>query len=131
VTEEGLKKNPPGPTITVTVAALAIVGRKTRNGAMIATNTAMRSEEVFIASITTACDADSLVQLGKSNTPVTFPDCRSALSKRSSLNDQTLSCEAPVSEARTELMMLRESYSLHGAPYESGEVRQFFSLAVQ
>jgi hypothetical protein len=54
-TEEGLKKNPPGPTITVTVAALAIVGWKTRNGAMIATNTAMRSEEVFIASITTAC----------------------------------------------------------------------------
>jgi hypothetical protein len=41
VTEEGLKKNPPGPTITVTVAALAIVGWKTRNGAMIATNTAM------------------------------------------------------------------------------------------
>jgi hypothetical protein len=40
----------------VTVAALAIVGWKTRNGAMIATNTAMRSEEVFIASITTACD---------------------------------------------------------------------------
>jgi hypothetical protein len=79
VTEEGLKKNPPGPTITVTVAALAIVGWKTRNGAMITTNTAMRSEEVFIASITTACDADSLVQLGKSNTPVTFPDCRSAL----------------------------------------------------
>jgi hypothetical protein len=26
-------------------------------------------------------------------------------------------------------MMLRESHSLHGAPYESGEVRQFFSLA--
>ena len=57
----------------MTVAALAIVGWKTRNGAMIATNTAMRSEEVFIASITTACDADSLVQFGKSNTPVTFP----------------------------------------------------------
>ena len=56
---------------------------------MIATNTAMRSEEVFIASITTACDADSLVQLGKSNTPVTFLDCSSALSKRSSLNHQT------------------------------------------
>ncbi len=55
---------------------------------MIATNIAMRSEEVFIASITTACDADSLVQFGKSNTPVTFPNCRSALSKRSSLNDQ-------------------------------------------
>jgi hypothetical protein len=56
VTEEGLKKNPPGPTITVTVAALAIVGWKTRNGAMIATNTAMRSEEGFIASILTrAC----------------------------------------------------------------------------
>ena len=89
MTEEGVKKNPPLPTITVTVAALAIVGWKTRNGARIATNTAMRSEEVFIASITTACDADSLVQLGKSNAPVTFPDCRSALSKRSSLNHQT------------------------------------------
>ena len=87
--EEGVKKNPPLPTITVTVAALAIVGWKTRNGAMIATNTAMRSEEVFIASITTACDADSLVQFGKSNALVTFPNCRSALSKRSSLNDQT------------------------------------------
>ena len=56
VTEAGLKKNPPLPTITVTVAALAIVGWKIRNGATIATNTAMRSEAVFIASITTACD---------------------------------------------------------------------------
>jgi hypothetical protein len=56
VTEEGLKKAPPGPTITVTVAALAIVGWKTRNGAMIATNPRMGSEEVFIASISTACD---------------------------------------------------------------------------
>ena len=50
-----MKKNPPGPTITVTVAALAIGGWKTKNVAMIATDTAMRSEEVFIASITIAC----------------------------------------------------------------------------
>ena len=51
-----MKKNPPLPTITVSVAAFAIVGWKTRNGAMLATNTTKRSEEVFIASITTACD---------------------------------------------------------------------------
>jgi hypothetical protein len=56
VTEEGVKKNPPLPTVTVTVAALAIVGWKTRNGAMIAANTAMRREEVFMSPITTACD---------------------------------------------------------------------------
>jgi hypothetical protein len=45
------------------VAALAIVGWKTRNGAMIATNTAMRREEVFIASITTACDCRQFVAI--------------------------------------------------------------------
>jgi hypothetical protein len=57
VTEEGVKKNPPLATFTVTMAAFVTVGWKTRNGAMIAINTTMRNEEVFIASITTACDS--------------------------------------------------------------------------
>jgi hypothetical protein len=42
------------------MAAFITVGRKTRNGARIAINTTMRSEEVFIASITTACDSRRL-----------------------------------------------------------------------
>jgi len=54
VTEEGVKKNPPLATFTVTMAAFVTVGCKTRNGARIAINTTMRSEEV-IASIA-ACD---------------------------------------------------------------------------
>jgi hypothetical protein len=49
VTEEGVKKNPPLPTVTVTVAALAAVGQKNRSGVIIIAITAMRSEEVFIA----------------------------------------------------------------------------------
>jgi hypothetical protein len=45
----------------VTVAALAAVGRKTRSGAIIVTNTAMRSEEVFIASRSHRAIANHLV----------------------------------------------------------------------
>jgi hypothetical protein len=44
VTDEGTKHKQLGPTITVTVAALVTVGRKAKNGAIIATNNAMRSE---------------------------------------------------------------------------------------
>jgi hypothetical protein len=51
VTDEGEKKNPPLPTITVTVAALATVGKKARNGAIVTTSAAMRSKEVFILLI--------------------------------------------------------------------------------
>jgi hypothetical protein len=39
VTEEGVKKNSPLATFTVTMAAYVTVGWKTRNGAMIAINT--------------------------------------------------------------------------------------------
>jgi hypothetical protein len=49
VTEEGVKKNPPLPTVTVTVAALAAVGWKNRGEVIIIAITAMRSEEVFMA----------------------------------------------------------------------------------
>src|SRR4029077_11149554 len=49
VTEEGVKKNPPLPTVTVTVAALAAVAWKNRGGVIIIAITAMRSEEVFMA----------------------------------------------------------------------------------
>jgi len=52
VTDEGEKKNPPLPTVTVTVAALATLAQKARSGAIVTTTAAMRSEEVFIASIT-------------------------------------------------------------------------------
>jgi hypothetical protein len=52
VTDEGEKKNPPLPTITVTVAPLATVGQKARSGAIVTTIAAMRSEELFIATIT-------------------------------------------------------------------------------
>jgi hypothetical protein len=51
VTDEGEKKNPPLPTVTVTVAALAILAQKARSGAIVTTTAAMRSEEVFIISI--------------------------------------------------------------------------------
>jgi hypothetical protein len=51
VTDEGEKKNPPLPTITVTVAPLATVGQKARSEAIVTTTAAMRSEEVFIISI--------------------------------------------------------------------------------
>jgi len=51
VTDEGEKKNPPLPTITVTVAPLATVGQKASSEATVTTTAAMRSEEVFIISI--------------------------------------------------------------------------------
>jgi hypothetical protein len=47
VTDEGVKKNPPLPTITVTVAALAAVGHKAKNRAAI-TGAIARTDEVFI-----------------------------------------------------------------------------------
>ena len=51
VTDEGTKQKQLGPTITVTVAPLATVAQKARSGAIVTTTAAMRSEEVFIASI--------------------------------------------------------------------------------
>jgi hypothetical protein len=47
VTDEGEKKNPPLPTITVTVAARAAVGHKVKNRAAI-TGAIARTDEVFI-----------------------------------------------------------------------------------
>jgi hypothetical protein len=41
-----------GPTCTVTVVALAIVGYKARSGAIATTTAMIRNEVVFIASIT-------------------------------------------------------------------------------
>jgi hypothetical protein len=46
-----MKKNPPSPTVTVTVAALATAGKKARSGAIVTTTAAMRSKEVFIILI--------------------------------------------------------------------------------
>ena len=51
VTDEGEKKNPPSPTVTVTVAPLATVGQKARSGAIVITTAAMRSKDVFIILI--------------------------------------------------------------------------------
>jgi hypothetical protein len=51
VTDEGENTKPPSPTVTVTVAPLATVGQKARSGAIVTATAAMRSEEVFIASI--------------------------------------------------------------------------------
>jgi hypothetical protein len=51
VTDEGEKKNPPLPTVTVTVVAFAGVGYKARIGAVITTNNANQCEEVFIALV--------------------------------------------------------------------------------
>jgi len=51
VTVEGENRKPPSPTVTVTVAPLATVGQKARSGAIVTTTAAIRSEEVFIASI--------------------------------------------------------------------------------
>ena len=51
VTDEGENRKPPSPTVTVTVAPLATVGQKARSGAIVTTTAAIRSEEVFIASI--------------------------------------------------------------------------------
>jgi hypothetical protein len=48
VTDEGEKKNPPSPTSTVTVAALATVRWKASSGTIVTINVAMRSENVFI-----------------------------------------------------------------------------------
>jgi hypothetical protein len=45
-----MKQKQLGPTITVTVVALATLGQKARSGATIATNTAMRSKKVFMTS---------------------------------------------------------------------------------
>jgi hypothetical protein len=61
VTDEGEKQRQLLPTITVTVAALATVGRKARSGAIITTNTATRSENVFIASISHRTIANNLL----------------------------------------------------------------------
>jgi hypothetical protein len=74
VTDEGEKQRQLLPIVTVTMAALATLGRNARSGAMISSNTAMRSEKVFIRSIShgtlqTIC---CRMQQGKSNDVVTF-----------------------------------------------------------
>jgi hypothetical protein len=51
VTDEGEKdKSPPGATVTMTVAPLAMVGQTARAAAILITPAARRTEEVFIAS---------------------------------------------------------------------------------
>jgi len=49
VTDAGEKKNPPLPTVTVTVIAFAAVGQKAKNRAAI-TDAIARTDEVFIGS---------------------------------------------------------------------------------
>jgi hypothetical protein len=51
VTEEGVKRGPPLPTVTVTVAALPTVGLKARTATTMPTNTAKQREDVSITSI--------------------------------------------------------------------------------
>jgi len=63
VTDEGVKKRPPLPTMTVTVTAFAIVGWKARSEAIITTNSARRRSEVLIASVT-SCNANNLLPAG-------------------------------------------------------------------
>jgi hypothetical protein len=84
---------------------------------MIATNAPMRSDEVFIASITQRVIADSLLQIGKSNKPVTSPDCRSALSKRSSLNDPNVCLAKRRLRSEDGTYDASRIVYLHGAPY--------------
>jgi hypothetical protein len=48
-------------TVTVTVAALTTVGQKARSGTIMATNTAKRREEVFIAR--SGCKGRCLIEL--------------------------------------------------------------------
>ena len=49
------------PIVTVTVAALATLGRNARSVAIISGNTAMRSEKVFIRSISLRTIANNLL----------------------------------------------------------------------
>jgi len=61
VTVEGEKQRQLLPTVTVTVTALATLGPKARSGAMISSNTAMRSEKVFMTSISHGTIANHLL----------------------------------------------------------------------
>jgi hypothetical protein len=54
----------------------------------------------------------------KSNAVVTSTDCLSARSKRTPLSGQTFCPGPPVFETTVQLMTIRESCNLHGAPYE-------------
>jgi hypothetical protein len=49
------------PTVTVTVVALAGFGQKARTGAMIATNTAIRIDKVFMTAISYRIVATNLI----------------------------------------------------------------------
>ena len=51
VTDGGTKHKQLSPTVTVTMAPLATVGQKASSGAIVTTIAAMRSEELFIATI--------------------------------------------------------------------------------
>jgi hypothetical protein len=51
VTEEGEKRNPPLPTVTVTVAPLATPGHKIRSQVIVTAAAITRDEKLFIASI--------------------------------------------------------------------------------
>ena|SRR5882724_6614095 len=51
VTVEGIKKNPPLPTVTSTVALIATVGYKAASVAILSTHKAVRCKEVFMVLV--------------------------------------------------------------------------------
>ena len=51
MTDEGVKKNPPLPTVTVTVVPVATPGHKLSSEVIITAAAIMPDEEVFIAPI--------------------------------------------------------------------------------
>jgi len=61
VTVEGEKQRQLLATVTVIVTALATLGPKARSEAMISSSTAMRSEKVFIRSISHGAIANYLL----------------------------------------------------------------------
>jgi hypothetical protein len=61
VTDAGMKQRQLLPTVTVTVTALATLGQKARSGAMISSNTAMRTGKVFIGSMSDRTIANHLL----------------------------------------------------------------------
>ena len=107
------------PTVTVTVAPLATAGHKIRSQAIVTAAAITRDEKLFIASISQregSNDLPSYTMLEKYTALVTLIACRSARSKRAS---RIIECSTPnrqSSKQRAELMMIRESCNLRGAP---------------
>jgi len=59
VTEEGVKKKPPSPTVTVTVAPLATPGHKSRSEVITLAAAKMRDEYLFNAQISQHGNSDN------------------------------------------------------------------------